>query len=1681
MACTIIRNKETKEIEKVLAPNGQESKLYQDILKVNPDKEAALRSWAQVYTPSFKQWFGDWEKGQGSKVVDKNGEPLLVYHGTGNKFNEFDKELRGTTTGKSTTGEFDSENAFFFTTNPNVAFNYAILARQEELVNIAYSLRVITSNLSWDKSRAQEVYNNLRKSSPKFATYIDGLKAQGLSKDEIMDKLKILEKKYYNLDREYGHGGALSNPRRFYNDIAEDVSKLKANKNIILNNKKYNSNIFKYNAIRTTDKNSRFLEVFDDGRIFLDEEAFPKIASLKNRNITTLTSEEFDKLTDEFMRTVTEGRARVEKGIKEGGFTPEMMPVFLNARNVDRKDFKGEPFVMQDDGRGAANEASKMTLEAIKSGKDGVVFENIADPEVGTNYGVFEPNQIKSVFNEGAFSKETGNIYNQLTSKEVEGANKNLNEYLTDFLKPFGVQVRDFEEYKKRTGQDGLGATDVLNKLIYLSSQSKIDTMPEEAAHMAIMLMGEKHPDIDFLLDNIQWWSEYDGIKKEYFEKYEGNEKMIKLEAIAKLISKSIVGKYKETGGDRKLIQKALDFINSFFNKIREIFLKKNAFYSPMGYGVHLADKIAINMLAGNTNYVADLKNSKKALSYDEALENNSFAKSIIDRYTKGMYKFKLVGSLAIAGQGENIYRPSEEPIHDLDFIVSNIEDYNSLVNHMSDIGAERVHNGWENKSKGYTTYAYYIPAPGHTVNVISRDRRGWVSEYKLLDANGKEVKPNANNIMATDFFVYYNKSFEESVGIFSSWQDIYNGKLGLSKAEGAERMFQREKDQRDYVLSQPVSRERQLKEFTYLQKEQQSERPSNEILDKKIKNFLASIGVSVGLVDEIRDREGNLIDAVAKADMLNRVIQVVNGQADITTLSEEAAHFFVELLGENNPLYKDMVSKITSYALYSDVVSKYKDSKLYRNSDGTINFDKLKKEAMGKLIMQHIIEKFDDEETAKRIEAVKSWWNKAWEFIKKIFSRANKVNEQVENPFAQAAKQIIESDVSQLDQSIKSEEEYLQINSGDEAFRKVKDFQPRMTLDDSIDPATGKKRHIYKRDGEAIVDKDGNARSVNENVVKPWYKQKFPTDRRTDIQKAIDELKAEMGTDLHAEIDRIIKQFIDSDTGLLLKNPVMITDPKYNEDVTKTLNIYMRGLLNSYPPGTRFMSEVKILDEKRKIPGTIDLVVFLSDGSADIYDWKSQELREGETELKWFKEPAYRLQLEEYRKILEKQFGITAFNKIRAIPMITNFKYAKITKGFVPSELKTLEIGPVDPSNVPEGKDYLLPVVAQNESTGNIKLDELVSRLNAVYEMLANSSTKDKERKNLELNKLSKTIRSLQVKKDMKSFVESGLLEIEKYHEKLINNDISIGEVLEAQSIMNVYVEGSVYLKTLLLRLNKQIAEAKDDKTKEDLKKLQDNYKSMTLNARDVLESLKDRAKELGDNVAKEKGIKGLLSPERVMDFLKRNFRSLSSLSTAAAQTFYKLLSEARQRRDIETEEMNEELAELREKLETWASQNGISKDKIFDGILEMDKDGNRTGDFLSIYSDEFRKLRDEAIRRGDTAWIRANMTFDREAYEASFTKYKELVESYKYSSDPKLDREKKDKAIMHWIETHNGEKSDIAALSKKGNYYKPNDVWWSEKYKKLNEPSNAPLKAVYNHFQKNPNVMLCHPYKLE
>ena len=57
-----------------------------------PDGKAYQQA-GNIYSNNFKKWFGDWEKWEGSKVVDSKWEPMLMYHGSPEKFTIFDSDF----------------------------------------------------------------------------------------------------------------------------------------------------------------------------------------------------------------------------------------------------------------------------------------------------------------------------------------------------------------------------------------------------------------------------------------------------------------------------------------------------------------------------------------------------------------------------------------------------------------------------------------------------------------------------------------------------------------------------------------------------------------------------------------------------------------------------------------------------------------------------------------------------------------------------------------------------------------------------------------------------------------------------------------------------------------------------------------------------------------------------------------------------------------------------------------------------------------------------------------------------------------------------------------------------------------------------------------------------------------------------------------------------------------------------------------------------------------------------------------------------------------------------------------------------------------------------------------------------------------------------------------------------
>lgn len=99
------------------APNGQPSLLEPKL-------------WATVRTRAFRDWFGDWLRApeQSSRVVDDNGEPLVIYHGSNFKFTEFDLSLAGNNYDRQ-----DLDHGFIFTTtDDDYADHAAKIAREFE-------------------------------------------------------------------------------------------------------------------------------------------------------------------------------------------------------------------------------------------------------------------------------------------------------------------------------------------------------------------------------------------------------------------------------------------------------------------------------------------------------------------------------------------------------------------------------------------------------------------------------------------------------------------------------------------------------------------------------------------------------------------------------------------------------------------------------------------------------------------------------------------------------------------------------------------------------------------------------------------------------------------------------------------------------------------------------------------------------------------------------------------------------------------------------------------------------------------------------------------------------------------------------------------------------------------------------------------------------------------------------------------------------------------------------------------------------------------------------------------------------------------------------------------------------------------------------------------------------------
>lgn len=160
-----------------------------DILKNSRDEQGNLlapnkkpsnlteRQYAHVRTKAFKEWFGDWENNpeEASKVVDENGEPLVVYHGTNSQWTTYDPNLFGSATDEGYYGK-----GLYLSSVKNKAMQYGNI--MELFVNMRNPFIVgMDSTLDMDEStRRGEIANMFnRENAPDELKQYDGVLYSG--------------------------------------------------------------------------------------------------------------------------------------------------------------------------------------------------------------------------------------------------------------------------------------------------------------------------------------------------------------------------------------------------------------------------------------------------------------------------------------------------------------------------------------------------------------------------------------------------------------------------------------------------------------------------------------------------------------------------------------------------------------------------------------------------------------------------------------------------------------------------------------------------------------------------------------------------------------------------------------------------------------------------------------------------------------------------------------------------------------------------------------------------------------------------------------------------------------------------------------------------------------------------------------------------------------------------------------------------------------------------------------------------------------------------------------------------------------------------------------------------------------------------------------------------------------
>lgn len=258
-----------------------------------------------------------------------------------------------------------------------------------------------------------------------------------------------------------------------------------------------------------------------------------------------------------------------------------------------------------------------------------------------------------------------------------------LNDLIEDFLDEFGIEFK-VDEYQ--------GSEPIFNVLDKIVSARSREDIPESAGE-AIAYMMQYHPLLKGIIADMaieegkatteEMYAENGNIKREAF-------KDLDKEKYLKIISKKIGEQLRDLHNEKQktpktsLAKKIWQVIQEFFSMMTP---KKKEILAMLD---HASNVIATQVLYNNPYFIKatllkpgdEQAGIPRQVNLAQALDQNPYERGILIELSK--HGMTLTGSAAFSVQGTT-FRPEDNPLHDLDFVSTKINDRDSLTKVLED------------------------------------------------------------------------------------------------------------------------------------------------------------------------------------------------------------------------------------------------------------------------------------------------------------------------------------------------------------------------------------------------------------------------------------------------------------------------------------------------------------------------------------------------------------------------------------------------------------------------------------------------------------------------------------------------------------------------------------------------------------------------------------------------------------------------------------------------------------------------------------------------------------------------------------------------------------------------------------------------------------------------------------